>query len=123
LAYFYIILGAACGAPLRYYLQGRLQDSTGLLFPIGTLVVNLSGCFAIGMLAALVEDRGFLDRNMRIAVLTGFLGSYTTFSTFAYESVEQLTAGELTQAAVNILVSVVGGIAAAWAGATLVRWA
>ncbi len=120
--YVYIIMGAVVGAPLRYYVQGVVQDSTASLFPFGTLVVNVSGCLVIGLLLTLAEERGALGPNARLALVTGFLGSYTTFSTFAYESFQQLRGHELFFASANIVASVFVGLAAVWIGTILARW-
>lgn len=121
MAYLYIILGAAAGAPLRHFLQGRLQDLTGMLFPIGTLVVNVSGCLFVGFVVTLAEERGVLDRNARLALITGFIGSYTTYSTYAIESVQLFRGGEYAQGVANILATLLGGLVAAWIGISIAR--
>jgi fluoride exporter len=120
--YIYIIMGATVGAPLRYYLQGVVQNSSSSLFPFGTLVVNVTGCLVIGLLLTLAEERGALGPHARLALVTGFLGSYTTFSTFAYESFQQIRGGELFFASANIVASVFVGVLAVWMGTILARW-
>lgn len=121
MTYALIIAGAAVGAPLRYFLQGRIQEVTGPGFPYGTLVVNVTGCFVIGLLATLAEERGLLGRDARIFLLVGFLGSYTTFSTFGWETLELLRDNDVLRASANVAVSAVGGIIAAWLGTLLAR--
>ncbi|GAB4325010.1 MAG: fluoride efflux transporter CrcB [Dehalococcoidia bacterium] len=121
MTYALIIAGAAMGAPLRYFLQGRVQDAIGPGFPYGTLVVNLTGCMVMGLLATLAEERGLLGRDARIFLLVGFLGSYTTFSTFGWETLELLRDNEVLRASINVAASAVGGIVAAWLGTLLAR--
>ncbi|KAA0239819.1 fluoride efflux transporter CrcB, partial [bacterium] len=86
MTYAYILGGAIIGAPLRYFLQGRVQELSGTTFPWGTLAVNVTGCLAIGLLATLAEDRDLLGREGRLFLLVGFLGSYTTFSAYGWET-------------------------------------
>lgn len=121
MTYALIIAGAAVGAPLRYFLQGRVQEAAGPGFPYGTLIVNLTGCFVIGLVATLAEERGLFGRDTRVFLLVGFLGSYTTFSTFGWETLELLRDNEVLRASANVAVSAVGGILAAWLGTLLVR--
>jgi CrcB protein len=119
--YAYIVAGAIVGAPLRYFLGSRVQSALGSEFPWGTLAVNLSGCFVIGLLLGLAEQRDILSREARLLLVTGFLGSYTTFSAFGWETYGLLRADDITRAMANAVVSVVIGVAAAWAGASIAR--
>ena len=121
MTYVWIVAGAVVGAPLRYFIQGRVQEVAGAGFPWGTLVVNVSGCLAIGLLLTLAEDRGALTREARLMLVTGFLGSYTTFSTFGWESYGLVQDGEIFRAAANIGLSVVVGFFAVWLGAIIAR--
>lgn len=121
MTYAYIIAGAVAGAPLRYYIQGRIQDTTGILFPWGTLVVNVTGCLVIGLLLALAEEREMLSREARLALVVGFLGSYTTFSTFGWETMALLRDNEILRAAGNIVLSNAGGLAGVWLGIVIAR--
>ncbi len=121
MTYLYIVAGAAVGAPLRYFLQLRVQDQTSDSFPIGTFVVNITGCLAIGILAALTEDRGFLNREARLLLVTGFLGSYTTFSALGLESYNLLRAEDFVRLTANLVLSCVVGVAAVGLGYLLVR--
>jgi CrcB protein len=120
--YLYIVAGAVAGAPLRYWLQGRVQDATGSTFPWGTAVVNVSGCFVIGLLLTLAEQRDFLSREARLLLVVGFLGSYTTFSTYGWETYSLLDDSDLLRAAGNVVLSTILGVAAVWAASMLVRW-
>jgi fluoride exporter len=121
--YLYIVAGAAVGAPLRYFLGSRVQERTAGAFPWGTLVVNVSGCLLIGFILAVAESRGSLGREARLLLVTGFLGSYTTFSAFGWETYSLARADDLAKAALNVAASVVVGLAAVWAGAQLGRLA
>ena len=104
------------GAVSRYCLDGVVTGVTGAGFPWGTLVVNVSGCFLIGLLTTVLTDRLLPHPDLRVAVTIGFIGAYTTFSTFAYESLRQLEDGAVALATANIIGSVVLGVAAAWVG-------
>lgn len=122
MTYALIIAGAVVGAPLRYFLQGRVQDATGSTLPVGTLIVNVSGCLVIGLLATLAEERELLGREARLLLLVGFLGSYTTFSTFGWETFALLRDNDILRAAGNVLLSTLGGLLAVWLGSALARW-
>jgi CrcB protein len=112
-----VLLGGAIGTGLRYSLSLAIHSIVKEpKFPWATMVVNLSGCFAIGMLAELFEARFPVSPTVRIALLTGVLGGYTTFSSFAFETMELLREGEVGLAVLYALASVVVGLAAVWAG-------
>ena len=105
--------GGFLGAVSRYYLSGLVLHATGAArFPWATLVVNVTGCFAIGLLAGAAETAQLLSPAMRLLLITGFLGGYTTFSAFGYETYflgrEQLWLGAL----MNVTLQVVLGLAA-----------
>lgn len=117
----YIAAGAVLGAPLRYLLQARVQDIAGPGFPWGTFAVNITGCLVFGFLATLAAERGALDREARLFLLTGFLGSYTTFSTFGWETVELLRDDRVIRAVAYVMLSCGTGVLAAWAGSLLAR--
>jgi CrcB protein len=119
--YAYIIAGAVAGAPLRYFVGSRVQAWLGGEFPWGTFVVNVSGCFAIGLLLGLADQRDFLSREARLLLVTGFLGSYTTFSAFGWETYELARSEDILRAAANAAASVVLGVLAVWAGAALAK--
>lgn len=106
-------LGGAVGSVLRYWLSGLVQSGAGVTaFPLGTLAVNVAGCFAIGVLAELAESRAFFDPDIRGLVMVGLIGGFTTFSTFAYETLEATP----LVAVANVLLSVGLGLSAVWAG-------
>lgn len=123
MTYAYIIGGAVLGAPLRYFLQGKVQDFSGSTFPLGTAVVNITGCLVIGLLATLAEEREILGREARLFLLVGFLGSYTTFSTFGWETVALLRDDDVLRAGAYLALSTCGGLAAIWLGSAAARLA
>lgn len=104
------------GAASRYWLDGLVSRATSGSFPWGTLVVNISGCFLIGLLTTVLTERILPHPALRIAITVGFIGAYTTFSTFSYETLRQIQDGAVGLAVVNVLASVVIGISAAWLG-------
>lgn len=114
--------GGFLGAVARYAVSGAVHRFTGFpAFPYGTLVVNLAGCAAIGLLAGWVETRQVLGPEARLFLFIGVLGSFTTFSTFGYETLALLRDGATIRAAANVLLHVGLGIGAAWGGLTLSR--
>jgi CrcB protein len=114
-------IGGAAGAVSRYLLDGWVSERTGGAFPYGTLVVNLSGTFILGLLATLALERSVLPAIIRPPVLIGFLGAYTTFSTWMLESWRLAEQGALLGAMANIGGSVVLGIVALGAGIAIGR--
>ena len=88
-------LGGFLGAIFRYWVAGRIQDLSGSIgFPYGTLVVNILGCFVLGLLTYLIDARGLLNPESRAFLVVGLLGAFTTFSTFSLESFNLLSRGE-----------------------------
>lgn len=114
-------LGGFAGAVARYSLAGWVQQWSGARFPAGTFVVNLLGCFAIGAFMAAAQERLPLPPETRLFVTLGFLGSFTTFSTFGYETLELLRAGDFGRALLNVAGQVVLGLSAVALGAAAVR--
>lgn len=117
-----IALGGALGALARYGVSGVFQErmTRGAIFPWGTLAVNLIGCFVIGLLWQWF-DSVTANPHIKILLLTGFLGAFTTFSTYSLENVNLLLDGELKLAALNIAVSTLGGLALVYAGFVATR--
>jgi len=115
-------LGGFLGAMLRYlvsgFVYGALREP---LFPYGTLAVNALGCLLVGLLAGLAESRGLFSPEARVFLLIGFLGSFTTFSTFGYETLQLLRDGELLSAALNVFGQVGLGLGGVWAGDALAK--
>jgi CrcB protein len=118
-----IALGGAVGAVLRYWIGGWVQQWTqSATFPYGTLVVNGMGCVAIGLLSYWGEARGLFTPESRLLVFTGVLGGFTTFSTFANESVAMARVGAGWPALGNVAAHLVLGLGGVWAGWALGRW-
>ena len=105
----------ACGAALRYVVDTVVSDRVAAVFPYGTLVVNISGSFVLGLITGFALDHG-LGAATQLAIGTGLIGAYTTFSTFTLESWSLVQAGEALAAVRNIAASVLAGALAAAAG-------
>jgi fluoride exporter len=104
------------GAIARYSLGGWLSARTSGAFPWETFVINVTGCFALGFVFALLTERFLPHPTLRIALTVGFLGAYTTFSTFAFETMRLAEDGAILFAAANVLASVGAGLLAVYAG-------
>lgn len=115
-------LGGALGSALRYGLGGLIgRLKAGWTFPLETLLINVSGCLAIGLLAGLGEARGVFSPAARAFLLVGVLGGYTTFSTFGYESFQLLRDGQWPAAILSTSLQVVLGIGGVWLGHAIAR--
>jgi CrcB protein len=114
-------LGGFAGAIARYLVDGWASDASRGAFPWGTLVVNVSGSFLLGLLAALAIDRSILSPEIRGPVLIGFIGAYTTFSTWMLESWRLIEAGSWPAAAANLGGSVALGLFAVFVGLAVGR--
>lgn len=110
-----LALAGAIGAPCRYLLDGIVQDRTSGIVPYGTLVVNVTGSLVLGLITGAVLYHGFPDEP-KLWLGTGFCGSFTTFSTFAFETVRLVEERAIVAAIVNVGASVLLGTAAAAAG-------
>ena len=112
-----VALGGACGAVVRFLMSTGLYQWLGRGFPYGTLVVNVVGSFLIGLLTeALILQRIAITLEYRAAILVGFIGAFTTFSTFSLETIYLIEQGSLNKAVLNIVVSVFGCLLAVWIG-------
>jgi fluoride exporter len=106
-----IVFGTA-GTLARYGLQGLVQERMKSTFPGGTLLVNLIGCFLLGGIAQYALTHLSIPPDWRIGITVGFLGAFTTFSTFSFETARMLEDGQWPRAALYVLSSVVGGLLA-----------
>lgn len=114
-------IGGFAGAVSRYAVALWVGQRWGRSFPLGTLAVNVSGCFLIGLLMTLFLEKYMVSPEWRMFLIVGFLGAYTTFSTFEYETGGLLRDGELLWAGLNIILSVVFGFAALKLGELIAR--
>ncbi len=117
----WLALAGALGTLARYGLAGLVQRIDGISFPWGTITVNLVGCFLTGLIWALLESRWPATGQVRILVLVGFMGAFTTFSAFIFETGQMLNAAQWTSAAANLLLQNGLGLIALFAGAALGR--
>ncbi len=115
-----VAAGGVLGALSRYYLQMWMLARTGAgIWPL--FVVNISGAFAIGLILTLAERGRWITPELRLLLTTGFLGAYTTFSSWMWESVQWLEVGQIVRATTNIVGSVVAGVVAVAVGIALGR--
>jgi CrcB protein len=114
-------LGGALGSMLRFGMSTGLHALLGRAFPWGTLFVNVTGSFAIGLLYVLLIERVALGPEWRALLMVGLLGGYTTFSSFSIETLNLIESGDLMRATVNVLASVALCLAAVWAGVSVAR--
>lgn len=119
---FWLALAGACGALARYGLGGWIQSSIRSGFPWSTLAVNALGCFAFGLVWALAQERMAIGPEIRTIVLVGFLGSFTTFSAFLFETEQMIEHAEWLTAALNVTGELAAGFVAYLLGAGLGRW-
>jgi CrcB protein len=117
----YIGLAGAGGTLMRYWLSESIAKRFGETFPIGTLVVNLIGCFLAGLLFYLLLDRELVSPVVRTVVLIGLLGGFTTFSAFGLQTFTLMRDGAVGLALLNIGLSNVGGLMMVWVGYSVAR--
>ncbi len=114
-------LGGALGSMLRFGMSTGLHALVGRTFPWGTLFVNVTGSFVMGLVYVLLIERVALGPEWRALLMVGLLGGYTTFSSFSIETLNLIESGDLLRAAVNVLASVVLCLAAVWVGVSVAR--
>jgi fluoride exporter len=118
MTWFWAMLGSGLGGGLRYWLSGLAAQHMGETFPIGTLIVNVTGSFIIGFFATLTgpDGRLFVGTDARLFVMTGICGGYTTFSSFSLQTLNLAHDGEWTLAGLYVVLSVVLCLIAVWLG-------
>jgi fluoride exporter len=118
---FMVALGGAIGASARYWLGNLVSSRLPMQFPLGTFVINVTGSFIIGFFLTLVTQRITVHPNWRLLIAVGFVGAYTTFSTFEFEALKLIEEGSLVSAALNVVLSFIVGFIAVWVGVTAAR--
>ncbi len=119
--YLIIGLGGFLGANARYLVGGWIAERFGSSFPYGTLVINVSGSFLIGLIMTLIVDRFSAPPSARLFLAIGFLGAYTTFSTFSFESLALIQERAYLAAGANLLANVLLGLGAVVLGVIIGR--
>jgi len=116
-----VALAGALGALSRYGLEGLISVRFPGAFPLGTFVVNITGSFMLGLLLIVLTERTTVEPAVRTALTVGFIGAYTTFSTFSFETVRLLEDGAYATAALNVVATLAVGLVAVWFGMALGR--
>jgi CrcB protein len=116
-----VVLGGGAGSLARYTASLAITDRFGSRFPFGTMAINITGSFLIGLIMTWITERLPGDLTWRPLLVTGFLGGYTTFSSFEWETYTQMRHAGSWLAAANVVGSVALGYAAVWLGAILAR--
>lgn len=119
--YLLVVIGGGTGALARYVAASAIMTRFGGKFPLGTLVINITGSFLIGFLMTILTERFNLDPNWRLLLVVGFLGGYTTFSSFEWETYSSVREGGLWTGMLNVVSSVMLGYVAVTLGSMLAR--
>jgi CrcB protein len=114
--YVMVGIGGFIGAIARFVLGSYIGNRFGTRFPYGTFVINMSGSFLLGMVMAVLTQKTDASPNWRYLVPIGFIGAYTTFSTFEYETLRTVQDGQMLMAFANVALSIIVGFGAVWAG-------
>ncbi len=114
--YLWVAIGGALGSLARYAVGLWIYERMGTRFPYGTFVINITGCFIIGLALTILDDHFGLPPAWRLAIPIGFVGAYTTFSTFEYETLRAVQHGQSATAILYVVLSVLIGYAAVWLG-------
>jgi fluoride exporter len=121
LAYVLVMLGGALGTGARFWASGFIAERAGEFFPLGTLIVNVTGSFVIGFFAALTDPEGpvLVSPRFRQFFMIGVCGGYTTFSSFSLQTLDLLRDGDWLKASLNAMLSFACCLGAAWLGRLL----
>jgi CrcB protein len=119
--YFFIAVGGALGSLTRFWVGSIVTNRLGTKFPYGTFVVNITACLIIGFTLAFLGKRAELNVAWRFLIPIGFIGAYSTFSTFEWETFSNLQTGAFLLAALYVILSVFLGLIAVWCGVLVAR--
>jgi CrcB protein len=119
--YFWIALGGSLGALARYWVGVTVASRLGTRFPYGTFLINITACVIIGFVLAFLGQHAGLNPAWRFLIPVGFVGAYSTFSTFEWELFSSLQTGGFLVAALYLVTSIVLGLAAVWCGVLIAR--
>lgn len=119
--YLYIAAGGALGSLARYWVGSAVANRLGTKFPYGTFIINITACLIIGFALTLLGKRPEFSPAWRFLIPIGFVGAYSTFSTFEWETFSTLQTGAFMMAALYVVLSCVLGLAAVWCGVLLAR--
>ncbi len=120
--YFLIAVGGGLGSMLRFWVGSTVGGRMGVRFPYGTLIVNLTACAVLGFTLTWFGDRAEISPAWRYLVAVGFIGAYSTFSSYEWETLSTMRSGAFVLAALYALGSMALGLAATWGGAALAEW-
>ena len=118
---FYIALAGAAGTLARYVISTLFERDVAAGMPWGVFAANMTGALLFGLIWSASEERGWISENLRVVALVGFLGAFTTFSTFAFDNVQMARSTEWGWFAANMLLTNIGGLAAVYLGFRLAR--
>jgi CrcB protein len=114
--YLMVGIGGGIGSVLRFWVSSYMGERIGGRFPYGTFTVNITGSFLIGFIVTLLASKADWDPNWRYLIPIGFIGGYTTFSAFEFETLRSMQDGKMLIASLNVILSVAVGFAAVWLG-------
>ena len=120
-SYLIVMLGGAAGSLVRFVVGSAVMSRTGGRFPWGTILINITGSFLIGFLMTWLTERLTPHPNLRLLLVVGFLGGYTTFSSFEWETFTLVRDGARWLGLINVVGSVVFGYAAVWLGSIVAK--
>lgn len=120
--FLFVLLGGAFGSGMRYLLAGYAQKQTSSVFPYGTMTVNILGCLMAGLLGAVLLESLTVRQELRVGIMVGVLGGFTTFSAFGWETMALVRDGQYLSALANVALNNLLGLTAVWIGYKLGTW-
>lgn len=114
--FFIVGIGGFVGSVLRFWVATYIGQRMGTRFPYGTFLINVTGSFLVGFVMTVLTEKAYLSPNWRYLIPIGFIGGYTTFSTFEYETLRAIQDGQLTVGMLNVILSVLIGFLMVWMG-------